>query len=68
MNGDTEKIYPDPASALDYVLFEGMICGGKFAVANLGILDVVAGGLKIVERAEGVSKTELRAATEATLA
>jgi 3-oxoacid CoA-transferase subunit B len=31
------------------------------------VLDVVAGGLKIVEFAEGVTETELRAATDATL-
>ncbi|PVH28992.1 3-oxoacid CoA-transferase subunit B [Pararhodobacter oceanensis] len=36
-------------------------------ITNLGVLDVVEGGLKIVELAEGVSEDELRAATEATL-
>jgi 3-oxoacid CoA-transferase subunit B len=36
-------------------------------ITNLGVLDVVKGGLKIVETAEGVSEAELRAATEATL-
>jgi len=36
-------------------------------ITNLGVLDVVEGGLKIVECAEGVSEEELRAATEATL-
>ena len=36
-------------------------------VFRCGILDVVEGGLKIVELAEGVSEAELRAATEATL-
>jgi 3-oxoacid CoA-transferase subunit B len=36
-------------------------------ITNLGVLDVVAGGLKIVELAEGVTETELRAATDATL-
>ena len=44
---------------------------GKAVVAriitNLGVLDVVPGGLKLVELAEGVSEAELRAATEATL-
>ncbi len=36
-------------------------------ITNLGVLDVVEGGLKIVELADGVSEDELRAATEATL-
>lgn len=36
-------------------------------ITNLGVLDVVPGGLKIVECADGVSEEELRAATEATL-
>ena len=36
-------------------------------ITNLGVLDVVPGGLKIVECADGVSETELRAATEATI-
>ena len=36
-------------------------------ITNLGVLDVVPGGLKIVECAEGVTEAELRAATEATL-
>jgi len=36
-------------------------------ISNLGVLDVVPGGLKIVELAEGVSEAELRAATEATI-
>ncbi|MCG7628014.1 3-oxoacid CoA-transferase subunit B [Epibacterium sp. MM17-32] len=36
-------------------------------ITNLGVLDVVEGGLKIVEVAEGVTEGELRAATEATL-
>jgi len=36
-------------------------------ITNLGVLDVVPGGLKIVELAEGVSEADLRAATEATL-
>jgi 3-oxoacid CoA-transferase subunit B len=34
-------------------------------ITNLGVLDVVPGGLKIVELAEGVTEEELRAATEA---
>ncbi|QEW23640.1 putative succinyl-CoA:3-ketoacid coenzyme A transferase subunit B (plasmid) [Marinibacterium anthonyi] len=37
-------------------------------ISNLGVLDVVEGGLKIVELADGVSEEELRAATEATIA
>jgi len=36
-------------------------------ITNLGVLDVVDGGLKIVETADGVSEDELRAATEATV-
>ena len=36
-------------------------------ITNLGVLDVVEGGLKIVECADGVSEADLRAATEATL-
>jgi 3-oxoacid CoA-transferase subunit B len=36
-------------------------------ISNLGVLDVVDGGLKIVELAEGVSEAELREATQATL-
>ncbi len=36
-------------------------------ITNLGVLDVVPGGLKIVEVADGVTEAELRKATEATL-
>jgi 3-oxoacid CoA-transferase subunit B len=36
-------------------------------ITNLGVLDVVEGGLKIVELAEGVTEDELRTATEATI-
>ncbi len=36
-------------------------------ISNLGVLDVVPGGLKIVELANGVAEAELRAATEATI-
>ena len=36
-------------------------------ITNLGVLDVVEGGLKIIECADGVSEDELRAATEATI-
>ncbi|MEF9602270.1 3-oxoacid CoA-transferase subunit B [Paracoccus sp. PXZ] len=36
-------------------------------ITNLGVLDVVPGGLKLVELADGVSEDELRAATEATI-
>ena len=36
-------------------------------ITNLGVLDVVPGGLKIVETAAGVTEAELRAATEATI-
>jgi acyl CoA:acetate/3-ketoacid CoA transferase beta subunit len=37
-------------------------------ITNLGVLDVVEGGLRLVELADGVTEAELRAATEATLA
>jgi len=36
-------------------------------ITNLGVLDVVPGGLRLVECAAGVSEAELRAATEATI-
>ena len=36
-------------------------------ITNLGVLDVVEGGLKIVETADGVTEAELRDATEATI-
>ena len=36
-------------------------------ITNLGVLDVVEGGLKIVEIAEGVTEDELREATQATI-
>jgi 3-oxoacid CoA-transferase subunit B len=36
-------------------------------ITNLGVLDVVTGGLKIVECAEGVTEAELRAATQAKI-
>ena len=36
-------------------------------VTNLGVLDVVEGGLKIVELAPGVSESEMREKTEATI-
>ena len=36
-------------------------------ITNLGVLDVVEGGLKIVECAQGVTEEELRAATQATI-
>ena len=36
-------------------------------ITNLGVLDVVEGGLRIVEAADGVSEDEIRKATEATL-
>jgi 3-oxoacid CoA-transferase subunit B len=37
-------------------------------ITNLGVLDVVEGGLRIVELAPGVSETDFRSATEATIA
>ncbi|MER9202343.1 3-oxoacid CoA-transferase subunit B [Mesorhizobium sp. M0933] len=36
-------------------------------ITNLGVLDVVGGGLKVVELAEGVTESEIRNATEATI-
>ena len=36
-------------------------------ITNLGVLDVVPGGLRIIELADGVTEAELRSATEATL-
>jgi len=36
-------------------------------ITNLGVMDVVDGGLKLVELADGVTEAEFRAATEATL-
>ncbi|WP_171173565.1 3-oxoacid CoA-transferase subunit B [Ruegeria sp. HKCCD8929] len=36
-------------------------------ITNLGVLDVVEGGLKIVELADGVTEDEMRAATQATV-
>lgn len=36
-------------------------------ITNLGVLDVVDGGLKLVELADGVTDSELRQATEATI-
>ncbi|UWR06441.1 CoA transferase subunit B [Ruegeria sp. B32] len=36
-------------------------------ITNLGVLDVVEGGLKIVELADGVTEEDMRAATEATI-
>jgi 3-oxoacid CoA-transferase subunit B len=36
-------------------------------ITNLGVLDVVPGGLRIAETADGVTEDEIRQATEATL-
>ncbi len=36
-------------------------------ITNLGVLDVVEGGLRIVEPADGVTEDVIRAATEATI-
>ncbi|MFA1677396.1 3-oxoacid CoA-transferase subunit B [Rhizobium mongolense] len=36
-------------------------------ITNLGVLDVVEGGLQIVELADGVSESDFRNATEATI-
>ena len=39
----------------------------KRIITNLGVLDVVEGGLSIVETADGVTEDDIRAATEATI-
>ena len=39
----------------------------KRIITNLGVLDVVEGGLKVIETAEGVTEADIRAATEATI-
>jgi 3-oxoacid CoA-transferase subunit B len=36
-------------------------------ITNLGVMDVVPGGLRLVELADGVTEAELRKSTEATL-
>jgi 3-oxoacid CoA-transferase subunit B len=36
-------------------------------ITNLGVMDVVPGGLKLIELADGVTEAELRKSTEATL-
>lgn len=36
-------------------------------ITNLGVLDVVEGGLRLVEFADGITDSELRAATDATI-
>ncbi len=36
-------------------------------ITNLGVFDVVPGGLKLIEIADGVTEVEIRASTEATL-
>ncbi|PJN96656.1 succinyl-CoA--3-ketoacid-CoA transferase, partial [Amaricoccus sp. HAR-UPW-R2A-40] len=36
-------------------------------ITNLGVLDVVEGGLRIVELADGVTEEDLRKSTEATI-
>ena len=36
-------------------------------ISNLGVLDIVPGGLKIIELADGVTEAELRAATEGSI-
>ena len=36
-------------------------------ITNLGVLDVVPGGLKIVELADGITQDQLRAATDANI-
>ncbi len=39
----------------------------KRIITNLGVMDVVEGGLKIIETADGVSEADIRAATEAAI-
>jgi 3-oxoacid CoA-transferase subunit B len=36
-------------------------------ITNLGVLDVVEGGLRLMELADGITDDELRAATGATI-
>jgi 3-oxoacid CoA-transferase subunit B len=36
-------------------------------ITNLGVFDVVEGGLEVIELAEGITEAEVRTATEATL-
>ncbi|MHA7888293.1 MAG: succinyl-CoA--3-ketoacid-CoA transferase, partial [Roseicyclus sp.] len=36
-------------------------------ITNLGVMEVVPGGLKLLELADGVTEEDFRAATEATL-
>ena len=36
-------------------------------ITNLGVLDVVEGGLRIVELADGITEDQMRAATDATI-
>ncbi len=36
-------------------------------ISNLGVFDVVAGGLSVIEKADGVSMDDIKAATQATL-
>ncbi|WP_373946075.1 3-oxoacid CoA-transferase subunit B [Paracoccus marcusii] len=36
-------------------------------ITNMGVLDVVPGGLRIVQLADGITEDEIRAATQATL-
>ena len=36
-------------------------------ITNLGVFDVVEGGLKLVELADGVTEADVRAVTEATI-
>ena len=36
-------------------------------ITDLGVFDVVEGGLKLVELADGVTEDEMKAATDATL-
>lgn len=44
----------------------GLRCVAR-VITNLGVFDVVEGGLKIAERAPGVTEAEIRAKTDATL-
>ena len=66
------KLFGSAAAALDGLLKECTLpLTGKAVVdhiiTNLGVLDVVEDGLRIVEVAKGVSEDDLRAATEATI-
>ena len=68
LNGEAKTL---PAAMTCAGLIAHLSLTGKRVVnriiSNLGVLDVVEGGLRIVQLADGVTEAELRAATEATI-